>query len=142
MKKQIIATLVLASIVVCLLWVSADILTRNRQMAFGRIASHESAKDLLGIAFTMLAVTISWLRHWLVAKIVRFTTAILIALAIMLEPVLHAFGIPHPEGLWLPLLEGGAVVTALANYWNRIKAWLDLWFRKLRNRIKNGPRSD
>lgn len=93
----------------------------------------------LGMAIIVIAYAILAFRHWIVKKIMRFATVILVALAIILEPILHYFGIPHTEGLWIPLLEGGAVLGVLVNYWKNIKMKIDEWFRKL---MKNSRRQE
>ncbi len=131
MKKNFFVQFILAVFVVVLLGLGLHV--------FDSPNSNHEAPHNLGVGLIGMAVVILWFHHWFAAKLLRFSTIILVVIAFMAEPLLHVFGIPHPEGLWLPLLEGGAVVSALANYWNRIRATLDSWFRKLRNRLLKTP---
>lgn len=84
----------------------------------------------------LAAVMVFLLRHWLIRKLARLFLVVSVVLALMLEPLLHWWGIPHPEGLWLPALEGGAVVSAIATYWQRVKAGIEHWIERISVRAR------
>ena len=60
--------------------------------------------------------------RWCGVRLYRWLSAVLFALAMSAESVMHSLGIPHVEGWWMPLLGSSVAVGAMGAYWHRARA--------------------
>ncbi|GEM_PF-4608461 len=123
-------------IILFLIWVLAGLLAYFGYNIYTEIVPFNpmatKVNERFGLMLIVVAILMVIFSHWIVSKLMRFATAILVILAILLEPILHYFGIPHTEGLWIPYLAEGAVLSALIAYWKNIKMKIDDFLENLK----------
>lgn len=134
MKKETIATAAIWLLISAFLGITIwQFIHSPAQHAGEEWADWKSTTISCGIVACLLFV----LRHWLAKKLTRFFLATAMVFALLAEPILHWCGIPHPEGLWLPYLEGGAVIATLARYWQQIKSAVEHWLNVVTEKIRH-----
>ena len=125
-KSYYTALAIVASSVAMLLFLGMRMLTIPKIFMFAQ--GPYSLLPYEGPALVVMAVMLAWFRAWAVRCLLwlftamhRWLTALLTAVVMGAEGFMHALGIPHLEGWWIPVLSSGAVASAIAMCFQKLK---------------------
>jgi|GEM_PF-6849589 len=136
MKKYTVALIVIALIDIGLL--SMGLLTLSDAKISTLAAGDDFLMNYSGQILVLLSVALAFFHKpaanvliWLFHKMHRWLSLLLMSCVAGSEALMHILNIPHIEGWWLPMLEGGVIITIFTT--------AVAWAHKLGKKKENSP---